>query len=351
VHTLIYMIISFIRYNWSCHSLPPKRQHFIPILHLKHFVGADPKGQVWTYDAESGEVRSATPENTAVQTHFYSVERDGGVMDTRVEDCLAEIESRAAPGYEALLRAEIPAKDAQARADFATFLAVMYVRTPAMRRISGEIAGRLIQIHAYASGSNEQAFETMLLRAEKNGARSLSPEKKERLRRDLLDPSRYVVQVAKQLTFPAIFGAADELAPILLNMKWSIIEALHGFFITTDNPLVREVDQTTHHPIYGDGGFLNETAQVIFPLSPDRFLSMTWNESARDVGAFERNQVDKINHGLAAHSDRYLYAHIRHKRLEEMAAKFKNSRPGMTTQGFGPKKFAKIEVPRRMKTR
>ena len=51
---------------------------------------------------------------------------------------------------------------------------------------------------------------------------------------------------------------------------------------------------------------------------------------------------------LAAHSDRYLYSHIRHKRLKELAAEFKDSRPMMTTQGFGPKKFAKIEVARRM---
>jgi Protein of unknown function (DUF4238) len=331
--------------------LPPKRQHFIPILHLKHFAGADPKGQVWTYDAESGEVRSATPENTAVQTHFYSVEGEDGVMDTRVEDCLAEIESHAAPVYEALLRAEIPAKGTQARADFASFLAVMYSRTPAMRRISGELTGRLMQSLNYAYGSNEQAFEAILRRAEENGARPLNSEEKERLRGVFLDPSKYVIQIAKERTFPAIFGLAVKLAPILGGMKWSIVQALHGFFITTDNPLVRGVDPKTHHPIYGDDGFFNETAQVIFPLSPHRLLFMSWNENASDIGSFERDRVNRIDHGLAAHSDRYLYSHIRHKRLEEMAAKFKNSRPGITTQGFGPKKFAKVEVPRRMKTR
>jgi hypothetical protein len=141
--------------------LPPKRQHFIPILHLKHFVGADPKGQVWTYDAESGEVRSATPENTAVQTHFYSVEGEGGVMDTRVEDRLAVVESNAAPVYEALLRAEMPSKDSQARANFATFLALMHVRTPTMRRIYAEMMGRGIQIMSHAYGSHPKAFESL----------------------------------------------------------------------------------------------------------------------------------------------------------------------------------------------
>lgn len=327
--------------------MPPKRQHFIPILHLKHFVGADPKGQVWTYDAESGEVRSATPENTAVQTHFYSVEGEGGVMDTRVEDRLAVVESNAAPVYEALLRAEMPSKDSQARANFATFLALMHVRTPTMRRIYAEMMGRGIQIMSHAYGSHPKAFESLLREDEKDGAHPLNPEEVERLRRELLDPSDYVLQISKEHTLGALDVAA-KLAPILLDMKWSLVEPLYGFFITSDNPLVRGIDPKTRHPIFGSGGFLNRTAEVIFPLSPSRLLLMSWNETARDVGGFERKHVDGCNQAIAKHSERYLYAHIRHKRLAKTAAKFRDSRPRVVSQGFTPKKFMKIEVPRRM---
>jgi Protein of unknown function (DUF4238) len=83
-----------------------KRQHFNPALHLRHFVGAEPKGQVWTYDKQTGGMRSGTPENTAVESHFYSVERGDGSMDTTIEDYLAGVESNAAPVYEALLGEE-----------------------------------------------------------------------------------------------------------------------------------------------------------------------------------------------------------------------------------------------------
>jgi hypothetical protein len=86
----------------------PKRHHFIPILHLKHFVGADPKGHLWTYDAETDQVRSAVPEETAVQGHFYSAERTDGTMDTRLEEHLAKMESAAAPVYDDLLRGKLP---------------------------------------------------------------------------------------------------------------------------------------------------------------------------------------------------------------------------------------------------
>jgi hypothetical protein len=43
----------------------------------------------------------------------------------------------------------------------------MYVRTPAMRRMSAEIHGRGIQIMNYAYGTNPAAFDTLMRRIEK----------------------------------------------------------------------------------------------------------------------------------------------------------------------------------------
>ena len=315
-------------------------------MHLQHFAGPEPKGHVWTYDAQTGQVRHAIPEETAVETHFYSVETDGGTMDTRIEAKLSEIESNAAPAYEMLLQGTVPG-ETQERMDFAVFLALMYLRTPAMRRMNAEMISRHMQIMCYAYGTDERAFDAMLRRFEEGTGRApLTAEQKERLRQDFIDPTSYVLEVSKERTLGAL-GASDELTPILFQMKWSIVMPCHGFFITTDNPLVREVDPKTRHPIYGDHGFLNKTAEVIFPLSPQRLLLLSWEKDAREIGAFERDHVEHINRYLAAHSDRYLYAHIHHKRLQQLAAEFKNSRPQMTTRGFGPDKFAETRLLRR----
>lgn len=54
-------------------------------------------GQVWTYDAATDRPWSAVAEETCKQTHFYSIERDDGTMDTQIEEFLSTIESRAAP--------------------------------------------------------------------------------------------------------------------------------------------------------------------------------------------------------------------------------------------------------------
>jgi Protein of unknown function (DUF4238) len=140
--------------------------------------------------------------------------------------------------------------------------------------------------------------------------------------------------------------SAKELAPLFLNMKWSILRANQGFFITSDNPVVKEVDPRTRCSFRGDGGFLNETAEVTFPLSREFLLLMSWTTAARKK-ELDRREVDGANQARAAHSDRYLYAHIRRKELQALAVRFKDSRPNWTTEGFGPDKFATVKVVRR----
>jgi hypothetical protein len=323
----------------------PKRQHFIPRLHLQHFAGSQPKGQLWTYDAIAAKAWSAIPAETAVQTHFYSAEKSDGTMDTRIEAFLSEMEGRAAPVYQDLLRGIIP-KNSQARVDFAQFLALMYVRTPAMRRMAAEIHGREVQIRNYAYASDDRAFEALTRRVEQEKGALIDPQVKERIYKAMCAPTGYEVIVPKEQTLHAL-AASDKLAPILFKMKWCLVFADHGFFITSDNPLVREVDPKTRHPIYGDHGFLNKTAEVTFPLSPRVVLLLSWNEKAREHGILERPHVDFVNRIRAAQSDRYLYAHVHHKRVEQLATEFKHSRPNMTTEGFGPRKFAPIKVSRR----
>jgi len=131
----------------------PKSHHVIPRLHLANFVGDEPRGQVWTYDSLNLKSWSAIPDETATQTHFYSVPDQDGTMDTRIETMLSEFESRAAPHYRALLSGNVPVE--QAKMEFAEFLGLMFSRTTAMRRMHAEITGRGIQIQQYATALHD----------------------------------------------------------------------------------------------------------------------------------------------------------------------------------------------------
>ena len=267
-------------------------------------------------------------------------------MDTRIEEFLSSVEGKAASVYTGLIGGTVPAAGTQERADFATFLGLMYARTPTMRRMSGEMLGRGIQIMAYAYGSNEKAFHDLNRRVEKSGGRVLTAAEKERLRQGFIDPSGFIVQVAKERTLH-VLGVADKLAPLFFHMKWSLLAAEHGFFVTSDNPIVKEVDPKSISPFYGDGGFVNKTGEITLPLSPKLLLLMSWNPAPR-LASLSRELVQLVNKARAAHSDRYLYAHIRHKYIQQLAAEFKDIRPGMKTSGFGPKNFAEVKLMRRL---
>ena len=86
---------------------------------------------------------------------------------------------------------------------------------------------------------------------------------------------------------------------------------------------------------------------MTFPLSPKLMLFLSWNQGVADHAELGRDHVHELNAARAAHSDRYLFAHICDQRIVRLAASFKSVRPTMKTQGFGPKTFSPVKVPRR----
>ncbi len=325
----------------------PKKHHFNPRLSLQYFAGAAPMGHVWTYEKLTGAVWSQTPENTAVETDFYSVEKHTGEMDTSIEEMLSKIESNAAPVYEELVNDTLPNNE-QRRMDFAQFVAIAFSRTHAMRRMYAEVVSRGRQIQAYAHASNKDTFDDLIRDYSRDTGQAIGDELKERVRLSMLNPSENVIEVTRQSTVRAI-SVSDSLAPLFFKMNWTVIRPRHGYFITTDNPVTRDSDPKTYHPALGDGGFLNKTVEVKYPLSPQRLLLMTWRPNLENGGEVDREIVDLTNRGLAARADRFLYAHIKDTRISNLASKYKSSKQSMTTNGFGPGKFAETRIVRRIK--
>ena len=322
----------------------PKGQHIIPRLHLQHFAGDE--GRVFTYDAVAGKVWAAVPVETAVETHFYSAQLADGSIDTRIEAHLGRIETAAAPVYMSLLSGNIPGQTQQ-RADFAHFLGLIYSRTAAMRRVAGELYGKMLQAQMHSTASHPEAFEAVVKSQETELGRQMTPKEREAAREGMLDPSKFEFVIPKGVTF-RVLPLADKLAPMFFHMNWYLIEAAEWYFISSDNPLVREVRRDTAHPIYGDRGFLNETVEATFPLSPHKLLLLAWSDAPRRASV-PLDSVRRANRARAAHSDRFLYAHLKSAEIEQLAAQFRDSRPGITIDGAGPKKYGKVNVDSRLR--
>jgi hypothetical protein len=128
-------------------------------------------------------------------------------MNTSLEEALSKVEGDAAPVYQRLLQRIIP-ETSQERMDFAHFIALMIVRTPAMRRMVAEIYGRGIQIHNYAYATNPEAFETLVSDFERETGQKLDPATKEAVKQDMIDPSGRTTNAAARadLDRPEISG-------------------------------------------------------------------------------------------------------------------------------------------------
>jgi hypothetical protein len=144
-----------------------------------------------------------------------------------------------------------------------------------------------------------------------------------------------------------VFGVTESLANIFLNMHWSIVKAQHGYFVTSDNPVIKWVDRESVSPIYGDGGFANKTIEVSLALNPYKMLLLAHKYNIPRHATIGRLGVDAWNQRRAYYAEQFLYSHIEHEGLARLASRFRGSRPFLTTEGFGPEKFAKVTVPRR----
>lgn len=166
-----------------------------------------------------------------------------------------------------------------AKRDFGLYLAVMMFRTRAARRSVGDVIGKYFQVMNYGTALSPKAFDASLRKFEEHdGGEPLDAEAIDMIRDRMLNPGKYTLKINKQLTFVP-FGATPNLVLIFAHISWSILELSDGFFVTSDNPGMRETDAKTHHPIYGDGGLGNPTAIISFPLNPRKALFLSWRNN------------------------------------------------------------------------
>ena len=275
-----------------------KAQHTVQRFHIAQFAGHDPKGHVWIYDNRSGEPRSTVPENVSIENNFYSFERTDGTWDNVLDDWITKVESKATPVYLKLVNGEIPPYS-QDKYDFAQYLALAYVRTRAMRRMSAETIGQLMQVTHYAHAANSRAFEAGVARYEKAKGKTLTSEAREDLKKSLLGPSGFIMSVPKDLGF-AGFHVLDDLTSIFLDTNWSLVDAGSGFYITSDNPLLRMVPRPRPRR---DFGFRHKTMEVTFPLSPRRMLLLTYEKPPADRWVASKETVREQNEGRASNCE------------------------------------------------
>lgn len=301
-----------------------KDQHFVPRLHLQYFTGDAPKNMVWTYSKRRDKPRPSRVQETGFQKNYYSVRSGDGVYHDDIEDLLAEIESKAAAPYRALLAGDIPS--GQARADFAVFVATCFSRSPAQIRSWADAAARSAQIQLRMSAETRGRFDRIADAMERDTGKAI-PDRDSAFA-FINDPSRYTLGISEKRGLQAI-GAADAITPLLYERSWVIAEALEGRFVTSDNPVCRWVPAETISPIYGDGGFANPRAQISFPLSSTKLLIIAGVPQVETVLPIDGAEVLNFNRIRAAYAEDLVFADRNDAAISAMVEEFRGERPRM----------------------
>ena len=283
-------------------------------------------------------------ENVSIENNFYSFERRDGTWDNILDDWITKVEGKATPVYMKLLDSKIPPYS-QDKYDFAQYLALAYVRTRTMRRMSAETIGQMMQVQHYAHAENPKAFEAGVARYEKDMGKLLTSEAKESLRNTLLDPSRFTLILPKELGFGS-FRVLDDLTDIFVRTHWSLVDTGSGFYITSDNPVLRMIPGPLPRR---DWGFRHKTMEVTFPLSPRRMLLLTHEKPPANHWIASKETVREQNEGRALACEHELYCHLEHKHIARLSAQFKDKRSNRKVFAYGPSAFAPIKVRRRRK--
>lgn len=320
-----------------------KRHHFVPQFYLRRFMTSTPQELIWTYDLEKDDVRGSAVSATAFERYLYSVELPSGERLDDLENFIATVEGKAAPLFEKIIHGDNV--EGQERADIASFLALMYVRTDAFRRHYAEAAMGMMQLQFWATAQHDGAFRTMVRKYEA-ACGPLSPEQREALRDGMLNPQKFIMSVDKGWTLRALMFL-DKLAPILFDMRWMLLRVgSPHFLITSDNPIVMMLPERHRDPMFGGGGFLHKNIEVTLPLSPHHCLMLHWSRDLPSVSLLPLEAVRGMNRQWAAHAERFLFSHVRDERIRRLGAKYKDFKTGFRIGG-GPEEYSPVELRRR----
>lgn len=298
---------------------------------------------VWCCDIETRTLRPSKPENTGFSGNYYSVQDEDGAWHDDIDDWLTTVEDKAAPIYRRLLQGAVP--EGQERADFATFVASLYCRSPSVMSAAAAGYARMLQDVMNVAWADRDRFEATIDDAVARGYVSDSADRDEVW--DLFrDKKSHVLKVSQNRGL-SMLAASDKIQRILFARNWYILEAAEDHFITCDSPVYRFVPEGHDFGAYGDGGFANPAAEITLPLSPSRGLLITGQDFGVQALALPAASVAMLNEMRASGAHQTLYSHRKDERLVDLADRFRG--PGLILESSATGERAEVEVVRRLK--
>lgn len=278
----------------------PKRHHYLPQFYLKGFCRND---YLWVYDRKMNQVRRQTPINTALQTHYYSVENEDGEKNTEIESFLSQIEGLTKPIIEKVsIKDEISVEEKEI---LSVFLAFLMNRVPDFEKSANKMEEHFVKMMANMMFSDEKRAESIMNRYEKETGNS-----KEITAKELVDFHRrgaYTIKIHRNESLRLMLDLSFDIANYFTQMDWAFFHAPRKTsYVTTDNPLfIVPPDDWDHKSFYGVG-IITHGAKKVAPLSQKVCMVMYDHGETIFHNDINREAVKRINFNITVHTDRFL---------------------------------------------
>jgi hypothetical protein len=243
----------------------PRKHHYVPRSYLAHFTNAG--GGLFVLDRESGKQWESSPEKSACQRDFYTLDVtvDDEQDALQVERFFADVEARSRDAITATLReGRIP--EGELRDRLMDFLAVQAVRVPAYLRGLDKMADGIMKKIAWYLTATPETWSAHVQRMKEAGCRV--PDVPYDQMREFVLSEEYDVSWDQNTRLGMILEPLPALAAVLAERRWTLAVAPEGCpdFVCSDRPLtVCWNDPAAARWMPLGLGMANTTAQI--PLS------------------------------------------------------------------------------------
>lgn len=316
---------------------PPKLQHYAPQHYLVGFADPDNPKTIWVYEKGREAPRQQGIKNTAAETYYYSITLPDGQVDHFLEsDFLTPIENAAIAVLDRLRTeraAEVGAPDLE---PLASYLAVFFARSPRTRRTVEKMFLGASTAVAKKEMQNEAGIRRFL---DANPDIPLSVEDVSRLVREIDDPQKWKLEVAKDPLVALQFSGVARFFPHFLNKSYCVLTCSGDpEFITCDSPLSVFAANKTGRALVGVGIGLRQ-AEIVLPLSPYRAIRLRGGPQPARQRVSDR-LVRDINRRLVYQADRYVFASRQSKRIAAFASRWFRDRDDLALDPEAMRRFA-----------
>lgn len=279
----------------------PKRHHFLPEAYLRRFT--DEHGNLWVIDRKQGVVRRQSPEVTAAERELYSLDDESGERDRSVETALADVLD--GPAQHPIRVLDEGGKLSKEEAEtLATFVAGLYVRTPAFREQNRLLAEQMRD--SLIRGGVEPAVEPLPeTHPDAQRLRAVGGVRCDELLA-MLNASRNEHRPYHNDFVRMMVNLIPKVADALTGLEWFIACAPPGkAFVTCDAPVII-TQPASHDPLLGVG-LITPGSEKIVPLS-SRIALLMGDQVSRPMVrhvTIDRDHLRWINEALVRRCERF----------------------------------------------